>query len=252
MDRAKYIDYFTNYKINKLKKLPKLSIKQIDNWFLKYEGEVDCDNCYYRINFYGYYGYYKRLDSFKPKVLMRFDILNTAICFNKLKLLKYLENRNIGFIYYQYKYRYNKALFHGAMKIIKYYDGTKINIFMTDHCNNNCYTIYICRYKYSYNNIFKVIKYLYSRGVNIHNVNHVGNNVFLKLLDEPYIKPSIYKFLKSKGVNIYKKNVWGHNALQIIKSKYKQSRDYLKRLYLINRFQNKVFYFYFAQGPKID
>ena len=92
------------------------------------------------------------------------------------------------------------------MKIIKYYDGTKINIFMIDYSNNKYYVFYINRNKYSYN------------------------------------KPNIYKFLKTKGTNIYKKNVWGRNALKIIRSEYKHSRDYLKRLYLINRFQNKVLY----------
>ena len=91
MDRAKYIKYFNNYKINKLKKLPRLSIKKINNWF---------SNLYYRRQIYGYYGHYKMLDSFGPTMLLdNYIIINTAISFNKLKLLKYLEKK----IYWFYK-----------------------------------------------------------------------------------------------------------------------------------------------------
>jgi hypothetical protein len=238
MDRELYIDYFDEACVNKLKKLPRLTIQQIDNWFhtSKYE------DLYFKINLYGYYGYFKLLDLFNTNTFTKYDLIYTAVRFDKLKLLKYLDQRGIRFIDKKYYYL---AVYNSALKIIKYYNGTKINMFKIDNYWDGLYVRCV-----DSDNCLKTQKYLYSCGVNIHYVNKQGNNLFLQLIAEEFTQPTVFKFFKSKGINIYFKDKWGHNALQIENCVYYKSKVYLKRLYLINRFQNKVFYFYFAQGSK--
>ncbi len=230
MDRELYINYYDEYCVNKLKKLPRLTIQQIDNWFhtSKYE------DLYFKINLYGYYGYFKLLDLFNTNTFIKYNLNYTAVKFNKLKLLKYLEQKGIRFVDTK---DYYLAVYNGALKIIKYCNGTKFNIFKIDNRGDKLYV-----YCINCDNCLKTQKYLYSCGVNIHYVNKKGNNLFLQLIAEESTKPKVFKFFKSKGINIYFKNKWGHNALQIENCVYYKSKVYLKRLYLINRFQNKVFY----------
>ncbi len=114
------------------KNLPKLSLEQIDNLF----PNLNDDNLFFKINFYGYYGYTELLDNFSTDKLFNSSILfNTAIKFNKLRLLKYLESRNVeSFV----KKDYNLILYYGQ-KIMLEHCKHKINFFTIDEFGNNCF-----------------------------------------------------------------------------------------------------------------
>jgi hypothetical protein len=204
MKKIRFIDYLIglnpedNYP--HISELPKLSIKQIDD-FCKLDKKYDND--FHKLRLYSYYEYYNELDKYDNKAILKSHIIPTRI--NKIKLIKYFESRNL-YTKDMYYREYEKMLDRGYIKGVKYLENRRIDynslsshsyfvvmytIYKTDHIKlkllrhlnlngnhlkNNCFkTIiriefqnYIFNTAIKRNVSVKILKYLYSMGANIH------------------------------------------------------------------------------------
>jgi hypothetical protein len=143
--------------IHNLNKLPyiRLTRKQIKANFNANK------EMYFKLNLYGYYGYYRSLDKYKKTYLKKEHLMKNAILLNKLKYVKYLESR-LGKYESKTPNRkhnlYTHALIYGRIKIIKYFD--KKGYFKTPHLDMFYF------YRFSHCN-YKSIKYTYNCYIHI-------------------------------------------------------------------------------------
>jgi hypothetical protein len=229
--------YALNNCIHYLNKLPRLTRKQIKDNF-----NANKEEMYFKLNLYGYYGYYKSLDKYKKTYLKKEHLMKNAILLNKLKYVKYLESRLGKYESKTLNRKHNlyiDALIYGRIKILKYFD--KNGYFKTSHLD--------MFYFYSFSNCnYKSIKYTYNR------YKILPRRIFLSYIEAAYLSPlRIIKFIISKGANIYDiLDINGNNPINVNRNSPEQNKTvlFLKKLYCSNVNKNKLCYFYFVRGPR--